>query len=235
MRVHILLVEQASHTRNDHQRRHAIRRQRGRSRQTRGHRNRMLTGRRRRDAGETALLQLHRSQQFVAVSGRNSLGARSSGTSHGGIGAQSGLLEASHVAKHVLVVVVLQAIGSAVRSQRHPVHMRLRRFDVVHLEREVGRLVNHQSEVAVVEVLSRNLRATGVVLDGDFGFLDDLDRVTNVGDFTKIVVVGDSFSHRRLTESKLNLLRIDNRGPVTSGKVAPTGSSSECHLSILLY
>jgi len=90
-------------------------------------------------------------------------------------------------------------------------------------------LVNNQSEVVVVEVIRGNSRATVVRFDRDFRFFNDTNAVTIVSDFTEVVVIGDGFYDRRLTESRLNLLGIDYGAEIAIRQVRVARCGWESH------
>lgn len=54
------------------------------------------------------------------------------------------------------------------------------------VKREVISLIDNQREVAVLKILSGNLRTTLIGADIDLRLLDDADAVANTIDFTKI-------------------------------------------------
>ena len=228
--VNKLSVEQTSHTSNDGQWRNRARSSSGSTGEAGGDRNRVSSiSTRRGDVAKAVLGKLHAGEQFVSTGSRNSLGARSSRTSGRSISILSSLLEAAEIAKNVSIVLVTQTIGSTIRSQGHEVHMAVSSFDVIHFECEVVRLVNDQREILVIQILSSDLRTTSVGLNSQLGFFDDLNGISEVGDFAKVVGVSDGFNSRSLAECKLYLLGIDNWGKVTIRQVAVTGSGGKCH------
>ena len=220
--VHVLLVQQTTHTSDHHQWRNSQRRQTSGTRQTGSDWNRVVATS--SDVGEATLDQFHRGQQFIGTSGSNSFGAR-----HGGVDSVSGiadsrLLVARQIAKNLRVKLVLEAVASTVSCHLHEVDMRVSSFDIVHLEREVVSLVNNECEVAVFQILRGHLRATSIGVDGDLWLFDNFNAITKRRDFTEVVGVSDCLNHRRFTESNLYFLGIDNGRERAVREVAITGS-----------
>ena len=227
--VNKLLIQQTTHTGNHGQRRHRSSGSASSTGEARGQRNRVTSRTSSGQVAEARTAQLHARQQFVVTSRGNSFSAGSSGTGGVAVSMLSRLLEASQICQHVLVVVVTQAIGSAVRCHLHEVHMRVSSFDVVDLEGVVVSLINNQSEVFVVEVLSSDLSTTSVGLDANLRLLDDFYTIPHVSDFTEVIAIGDVFNGRSFTECKLYLLGIDNWTEVTIGQIRVARCGRKSH------
>ena len=210
--VNVLRIQQTRHTSNDHQRRHRSRRQRCSTRQTRRNRNRVVT-----TSGKVAegiAVELHRGQQLISTSRRICLRTREGSAGSVGIAVQSRLLETSEVAKDVLIEVVSESICSTIRGQREPIDVRLSGFDVVELEGKIVCLVNDEREIAVIKILSSDLRTASIRADINFRLQNHADCVPHPRDFTKVIGVGDSLGDRRLSERDLYLFAVQDRAEI---------------------
>ena len=230
--VHKLCIQQTTHTGNHSQRGHSSSGNASSAGEARCQWDGVTSRTSASQVAEVRTAQFHGSQQFVGTSGGNSFSAGSSGTGGVAVSMLSRLLEASQIRQHVLVVVVTQTIGSAVRCHLHKVHMRVSSFDVVDLEGVVVSLINNQSEVFVVEVLRCDLSTTSVGLDANLRLLDDLDGVPHISNFTEVIAVGDVFNGRSFTECKLYLLGIDNWTERAIGQIAVAGCGRKSHFKI---
>ena len=227
--VNVLLVQKTAHTVDQHGRRDVSRRQSGSTRKTSSNRDGIANRTSGRDVTERGTRELHRSQQFVRTSSRDSTSTVDGRVHSVSVSMQSRLGIARQVAKNFLVVLVSQTISCTVRGEVHEVDVRMLLFNVIDFECEVVRLVHDQREVFVSQVLSLNLRTTSVRRNRDFRFLDDLHRVAHFSDFAKVVRVSDVAHNSRFTESRLDFLGINDRREVTVGKVRPTGSCLKSH------
>ena len=88
-------------------------------------------------------------------------------------------------------MLVAEAITCAVRCQRLKVNVAVSFFDVIYFESKVVGLVYNKAKVFVVEVLRSDLCTTRVFLNGNLGFFDDTDGITEVRDFTEVIGIRD--------------------------------------------
>ena len=232
--VNVLNVQQTAHTVDQHDGRNVVRRQGSGTGQTSSNRDRVVSFAGGGDVAEGVLTELHRSQQFVRASSRDSLGTVDNIVHSTSSSVDSSLLVARQVTKDFLVMLVSQTIGCTVGGQVHEVHMRVCFFDVIHFECKVVSLVDNQREVSVLQVLCLDLRTTSIRRHRDFRLFDDANSVTLCRDFTEVVRVSDVANSRSFTEGELNFLRIDDRREVTIGQVRITSSGLESHEKILL-
>ena len=136
---------------------------------------------------------------------------------------------ARQIAQNFLVVLVSQTISSSVGRKVHEVDVRVLLLNIIALEGEVVRLVDHQREVFILQVLSSDLGTTGVRGHRDFRLFHDTDRIAHLRDFTKVFAVGDIRHDVLLAESKLDFFGIDYRAKSTVRQVAITCSRGKRH------
>ena len=227
--VHVLLVQKTAHTVNQHHRGYVSRRESRSTRKTCSNRNSVTSRTSRSDVAKRRTRQLHGGQKFIRTSGRDSL--RTIGRSvHGvSIGVKSRLSVTRQVAKNFLVILVSQTISRTVRGKVHKVDVRVLLLDVINFKGKVISLVDNQREVLIRQVLSSNLRTTGIRSHRNFRLFDDLNGVAVGRDFTKIIRVSNVAHNGCFTQSHLDFLRVDNGTKVTVRKVAPTGSRLKSH------
>ena len=88
-------------------------------------------------------------------------------------------------------------------------------FNIIYLESKVVRLVYDKTKIFVIKVLWSNLSATSILFDRDLRFFNNTDSITKVGDFTKVIIIGDVLRNRRLKKNKLCLFGIIYRAKIT--------------------
>ena len=118
------------------------------------------------------------------------------------------------VTQYFHIILIFKAITCTIRCYCLKIHMRMRFFNIVNLKGKVISLIYDQTKIFIVKVLRRDLSTTGIRSDRDLRFFDNTNCITKACDFTKIIVIGNTFSYRTFTKSYLYLFRINNRAKI---------------------